>query len=328
MVIKLSNIKNNKLYQPLVFAVKLIIFALAIYYLYTQFTHRNLDNLGDLVSEHLFQTQGILLFTGLVLLQFVNYGLENLKWRQTLPLLKESTFLRTQKAVYAGNAVAILTPDRLGTFIGRFTYIKEIPKTTITFSTFVGNYAQLVTTLLFALIGLILSWNFAIGFHYPEQLPINTLIIVMTIVCCMALFIFYQQKVLLELLRKLKWKYLNNLITKLEFLGDLTELRLHTILGIAILRYLVFIAQFHVALTLFGAEPELIWTAAFCGVLYLFSTLIPSPFMGNLGTREAIAVFLVIPFGLEETVIIASLFIWLINVVLPSIIGGIILLKK
>jgi hypothetical protein len=323
-----TRIKNNKLYQPIVFSVKLIIFALAIYYLYNQFSQRNLENLGSFISKHLLTTRGFLLLGVLILIQFVNYGLENLKWRKVLDDLKTYSFGETQKAVYAGNAVAILTPDRLGTFIGRFSYLKDISKTKITFSTFVGNYAQLVTTLLFSLLGLVLSWNFSIGFQFPEQLSIKLLISIMVVVCCGALSIYYHQRTLVEILRKRKWKFMQKLVEKLEFMEQLTEKRLHIILLIALARYFVFVIQFYIALQLFGLTESFIWTLSFCGILYLFSTIIPSPFMGNLGTREAIGVFLVAPLGLSETIVAASLFVWLTNVVLPSLLGGLILLKK
>lgn len=261
-------------------------------------------------------------------MQFVNYGLENLKWRQILTELKAYSFIETQKAVYAGNAIAILTPDRLGTFIGRFSYLKRISRTKITLSTFVGNYAQLVTTLLFAMIGLILTWNMSIGFQFPEKLGINVIISIMVVVCCTAIFIYYNQLVLLELLGKIKWKLGKVLIERFRFMTELSERKLHLILVTAIMRYFVFVFQFFLALQLFGAAVSFSWTIAFCGILYLFSTLIPSPFMGNLGTREAIAVFMVSPLGLGESVIASSLFIWLINIVLPSVIGGLILLRK
>lgn len=258
----------------------------------------------------------------------MNYALENLKWRQILGELKDHKFIETQKAVYAGNAIAIFTPDRLGTFIGRFTYLKEVSKTKITLSTFVGNYAQLVTTLLFAMIGLILTWNYSIGFQFPEKLGINVVISVMVVICCVAIFIYYNQVTLIEFLKKLKWKYTKELVERLEFMTHLQEQKLHLILLTAISRYFIFVVQFHIAIKLFGGQEDFIWTMAFCGILYLFSTIIPSPFMGNLGTREAIAVFMVAPLGLSEVVIASSLFIWLTNVVLPSVIGGLILLKK
>lgn len=321
-------IKTNKLYQPVVFSVKLIIFALAIYYLYTQFTQRNLDNLGQVLNDHLFTGSGIGLLLSMLVLQFLNYGIENLKWRQILPELTNLSFIKTQKAVYAGNAIALFTPDRLGTFIGRFTYLNEISKTRITVSTFVGNYAQLVTTLLFSLIGLILAWNNEIAFQFPEKLGISTLINVMIIACSLALFVYYQQQFAIELLKKSTRTFIKEFTNRLRFMEKLDGKKLHLILLIAFSRYFVFVLQFYLALMLFGANMDFVWTLSFCGILYLFATLIPSPFMGNLGTREAIGVFLVMPLGIEESVILASLFIWLVNVVLPSIIGGIILLKK
>lgn len=261
-------------------------------------------------------------------MQFANYGFENLKWRIILPDLSKFSFLKTQKAVYAGNAVGILTPDRLGTFIGRFTYLTEVSKTRITYSTFVGNYAQLVTTILFALIGATLSWNLSINFHFPEKLSLPSILLVLIPLSCIALFGLYHQITIVKIIGKIKSPRVRSFIDKLRFMHQLNESRVHLLLLFSIARYLIFVLQFHLSLKIFGSQESFLWTLSFCGLVYLFATIIPSPFMGNLGTREAIAVFLVASIGIEEIVVVSSLLIWLINIVFPSILGGLILLRK
>lgn len=301
---------------------------MALYYLYHQFVDKHDESIANYAMNCLKQENVFLLILAIFGLQFVNYGIENVKWRTTFNEIKKESFFKTWKAVYAGNAVAIFTPDRLGTFIGRFGYLKDYSKTKITYTTFVGNYAQLTATLLFAVIGLTLAWNGSYNFKFPEFIPIPRLLLIFTPITIVAISLFYYQEILIKWLNKLSFKWTQEVVKKLEFVHAYSSLQLTAILLLAITRYLVFVFQFYLAMKIFQIPFDLIESLSFCGVLYLFSTFIPSPFMGNLGTREAVGVFLLSNLNLEMGIITASLLIWLINVVFPSVLGGLIILTK
>lgn len=55
--------------------------------------------------------------------------------------------------------------------------------------------------------------------------------------------------------------------------------------------------------------------------MYFVTTLIPSPFLGNLGTRELTAIYLLSTYNQPESVLVASLVIWIINVIFPAVLG-------
>ena len=59
-------------------------------------------------------------------------------------------------------------------------------------------------------------------------------------------------------------------------------------------------------------------------MLYGFVTFIPSPFFGNLGTREAVALSITSVSGMGIVAPIISLIVWFVNVGFSSLIGGII----
>ena len=58
-------------------------------------------------------------------MQFVNWALEAMKFYFSLPYTKNLTFSNVLKSVYVGNLTAIVTPKRLGNFIGRNWILKE-----------------------------------------------------------------------------------------------------------------------------------------------------------------------------------------------------------
>ncbi len=301
---------------------------MAIYYVYQQFDEKHNESIASFVNSCLRNDNALLYIFIIFLLQFTNYGLENLKWRQSFPEIRKEGVFKTWKAVYAGNAIAIFTPDRLGTFIGRFSYLKNYSKTKITYTTFVGNYAQLTATLAFSIAGLVLAWNNNYNFKFPSFLSVPTLLLVFTPITILMLSLFYYQEILTSILQKVKWKWAEEIATKLEFVQSYKNLELTLILLLAFMRYFVFVGQFYLAVQIFQLPFDFIETLSFCGIFYLFSTFIPSPFMGNLGTREAVGVFLLSNIDGELRLISASLLIWLINVVFPSVLGGFIFLTK
>jgi hypothetical protein len=327
-IINLAAIKKSTIYKFLFFLVKVAIFSLALYYLYHQFDDKHNESIASYAIKCLRKENTFLMILGIFSLQFVNYALENLKWRSTFKEIQRESFWKTWKAVYAGNAVAIFTPDRLGTFIGRFGYLRNYSKTKITYTTFVGNYAQLTATLIFAMTGMILAWNCQYDFKLPEIASLPRLMLFFTPITILIICLFYYQEVLINSLKKIKNKWFQETVKKLEFVQSYSNLQLTTILLLALLRYFIFVIQFYLAIKVFQIPFDLTATLSFCGILYLFSTFIPSPFMGNLGTREAVGVYLLSNMDAELGIISASLLIWMINVVFPSILGGIIFLTK
>ena len=55
-------------------------------------------------------------------------------------------------------------------------------------------------------------------------------------------------------------------------------------------------------------------------------TFIPSPFMGNLGTREAVVLLLLVNYNSTAEVLSASIILWVINIAFPAIVGSLLFL--
>ena len=99
-------------------------------------------------------------------------------------------------------------------------------------------------------------------------------------------------------------------------------------LFISILRYVVFSTQF--ALLIKMLIPELSFLEVFVGIslMYLFTTLIPTSVLGEVGIRGSVAIAIFQFYTAEVSIIFQiSIVIWFINIVVPTLAGALVLLS-
>jgi hypothetical protein len=130
---------------------------------------------------------------------------------------------------------------------------------------------------------------------------------------------------LIELLERLpivaKYRFL---VEKLEVF---TYTRLFSILLLSFLRFFVFLLQYYLVSKLFDLNLSVINVFAMSGVLLLVLAIVPSITLVELGLRGKVSLTL---FGLLTTdhvgIIAMAAGIWLINLLVPAIIGTIFVL--
>lgn len=297
--------------------IKVIAFIGIIYLIFVMVKNR--DSISIVKSLLLGLSFEQFLFIGFVfLLQFLNWILEAYKFKLILAKKEQISFSKSVVAVYIGNASSLFTPDRLGNFIGRAFHLREINKIVVTSATMLGNLAQLWSTLIFAFIGMFLyvSSNNYITIVYTSPVVILAIIILLNFL--VALVYFYPRALVSFVLR---FKILKKHRYNFFFLAKYRKSSLALFLSLSIIRYLIFIGQFYILLFVFGIDLELIELLIFIGLMYFVTTLIPSPILGNLGTRELVAIYLLSYYNQPESILVASLLIWLINVIFPALLG-------
>lgn len=247
-----------------------------------------------------------------IILVIPNYLLEYVKWN----LIIQSTEQTADKSVkiqsfFAGIITGMLTPNMQGNFIGRIYYFPRKVRLPITLLTLTANLGQFCVTIILGVVALFLTTTEAQTYWY---LPFGVFILAM---------VFYFSFERIPYLKKqFKWyRRLENTIRENGWLR-------WQILGLSFLRNIVFSIQFLLALYAFGAEMNwntywLIWE------LYLWTTLSPSLIFGKLFVRESLALWVFTSLHLEEwTILAASFFIWIINLLLPTLVGLFICKKK
>jgi len=307
----------HKMNKNLIRLIKIIAFAGIIYLIYVMVKSRD----SVFILRNLLVGLGveeILLILLVFVLQFANWGIEALKFKVILKQKVFIGFTEALKAVYIGNASSIFTPDRLGNFIGRAFYLRNINKVVVTSASMLGNLAQLLSTLIFAFIAMVLFiyTNNEIAAVYVNPKLILLLVVVLNLIVG---GIFCYPRLAIFIVLRIKWlkKHRRNFL----FITKFSNTELCVFLGLALLRYLIFIIQFYFLLFVFGIDLPIVELFIFIGLMYFVTTLVPSPFLGNLGTREITAVYLLALYQQPESILVASLAIWLINVIFPAVLG-------
>ena len=262
----------------------------------------------------------IIVFTG----QFINWWLESLKFRSLISKTESINKWDAIKSVYAGNAIGVLTPNKSGTFIGRAFFLKDKDSVAVISSTILGNLAQLTTTALFGFIGFLIIVSFGTHLNFLNQdFPLYALLVSFILVFILGvLFIF--PSCLYKL--ALKLPFINKFAEQISYFKYFKKRELFTVLTFSILRYIVFAFQFILLLKLLNVEITIISLCIFICALYMIVTFIPSPFMGNLGTREAVVLLLLANYNSTAEVLSASIILWVINIAFPAIVGSLIFL--
>jgi uncharacterized membrane protein YbhN (UPF0104 family) len=245
--------------------------------------------------------------------------LEFLKWFYTVKSIDSHVpTSQVTQSLLAGISTGFITPNRLGNFIGRMLYFKGRKGALLILGTLYGNLAQFVASLIFGAIGFVLIGSLVFDIEKESYFSsIAMLIGGMAVI----LFVFYP----LIPIEKLNWfkRYLN-VLTKFRVKAKRIALPL---LILSLIRYLIFVLQFCLLLIAFGANysHELIYGLY---LHYLIVTLTPTLIFGKLVVRETIGLFVLSSFIVNPTVIIvASLFLWLINLGIPALTGLYFLLK-
>ena len=95
-------------------------------------------------------------------MMFVNWFLEALKWRFLISKIEKVSILRSLRAVFSGITVSAFTPNRIGEYGGRIFCLEKADRIKGALITVIGSMAQLITTIIFGLIGLL---------YLPSLLP-------------------------------------------------------------------------------------------------------------------------------------------------------------
>ncbi len=95
-----------------------------------------------------------------VLMTFLNWGIEARKWQLLIKRLESLSFFRSIQAIFAGVALSITTPNRIGEYGGRFLFLQEGNRLRSVSLTLVGSLAQLIITFIMGAWGLICFRSF------------------------------------------------------------------------------------------------------------------------------------------------------------------------
>jgi hypothetical protein len=257
-----------------------------------------------------------------LVLMVANWALEAWKWKALMARVEDVTFALAFKAVIAGTAIGLITPNRVGEFAGRVLFLAPEHRVSGSFATSLGSISQFVVTLICGSIALLFD-PFTIITGAGHQVIIG-LMWTMLAVSLVALAFYFNTRLLRSVFMALP--FLRRYGPAADVLDRFTIRDLTGTLLLSALRYGVFTVQFILLLAVRTDLPSA--RLAFgVPVVYLITTLVPTVMLTELGVRGSVAVaVLANGEGDAALVFLSTLLLWAINLALPAIVGSVLLL--
>ena len=266
-----------------------------------------------------------------VLLMFVNWGIEAKKWQLLINHIQQFSFYKALKSVLAGCSITMLTPNRVGEFGGRIIYVDNNSKIKAISLTIVGSISQLLVTLIMGCFGLLFLKYFSNeSANILEILPHfwQSFIISLSVGVTLILLLFYLRlSWIVKLIEKVP--VLQNFTKHISVLQEFNNMQLIQILSLSCLRYLVFVLQYVLLLQVIQIHIAGLLAFMLITIFYLFMAIVPTFGFIELPVRigaswEILKLYTTNEIGVGAV----ALGIWIINLVIPALIGSILILSN
>ncbi|MDP4114917.1 MAG: lysylphosphatidylglycerol synthase domain-containing protein [Bacteroidota bacterium] len=297
--------------------------AIAIGLIIYLFNHLNFNDLYFTLNK----SNKIFILFSLMLLP-LNLFLQYKKWELTcINFLNFSDKGKILLSLFYGFSAGIFTPVRVGEFFARAIPIKESPVLQVAASSFAD---KLFTLIIVAFCGALASSLYLLNFNNIPYYIILSLIIIIISLFAFVIYLFVTESFWDNILiGKLKEKRIfasyREKFSLLKLTGRHYSLRM---LLLSFSFYACYILQFSLLLAAFSGKYKAITYIWISNLIMFSKTIIPISF-GELGVREGASVYFIQKFGEDAAIgFNASILLFLINVLVPSVIGIFLLLKK
>ncbi len=253
-----------------------------------------------------------------ILLMFINSSLESLKWYMLTNSVEPVGYARVLASYLAGISFSIITPNRIGEYPGRILYLGRSNTFRYINVSVLGIMAQLSGIYLFGLVGLV-YYNLA----FPSVIAKAGLAVCLIVNIFIGIF-YWKFEFWLPLMARIKWlrrfatygRLLNRITTKSQFM----------VLGISLLRFMVFSAQYLSLLRWMNVIVPPLEGFCLAALFFWIMAVIPGIALTELGIRGKVSLFLFQAFSAGSLGILAATgALWLLNLIVPSLIGGVLI---
>ncbi|TZF86060.1 hypothetical protein FW774_03080 (plasmid) [Pedobacter sp. BS3] len=303
--------------------IKAVILVLAFVFIYRRLTHnQNLSNFNHLLKNlPVINVQLVLI--SVFALMLLNWFLEALKWKFLVKTIEPISLWKAIESVFCGLTWAIFTPNRIGEFGGRVFFLSPRKRIFGVIAMAVGAWGQMVITNVLGSLAII--W-FIYRFVPLDDWLFNIIAFV-GIVFCLFFLIFYFN---------IRW--LKSLIGSVgflkrfdKFLAILSRYRRRDLLKVfsyCVLRFAVFTSQYYLVIHLLVPALPVFEMVMMILILFFIQSALPSLDLLDVGVRSMTATYFFSYITNQDIAIMAAAAcIWLVNLIIPAILGSVFVLK-
>jgi hypothetical protein len=318
---KLELTSANK--KILSYSIKAVVLILAFGFIYSRINNNdNLRQFSQLVAQ--ISTPAVYETLTLVfLLMLLNWVLEALKWKYLTRHLEPMSTWRAIEAVFCGLTWAIFTPNRIGEFGGRVLFLSPRKRIHGVFAMAVGAFSQHVITNICGVIGVL--WFISTFLEVNRNLFYAGATLALSFVILLSIF-FFHVRWLVALLSSIPF------LKKFErFFGIMARYTINELMRVmtySVLRFIVFSSQYYFIIHLLIPEISLFHILMMVFILFFIQSALPSLDLLDIGVRGATATYFFSFITSQDIAIIAAVScIWLVNLIIPAILGSVFVLK-
>ncbi len=263
-------------------------------------------------------------------LMILNWSLESRKWQLVGRPLLHQHFFQAFQATLAGVAIGSFTFNRMGEYLGRILYVPQGKRLQSIPLAMVGSVAQLIATTTAGCVGiLLLKAQYSGALSLAGQafsIVVNVLLWSSGLVALLLMAFFFRLSSVVQFFDWLGWTRVKQIVKDLQ---EIPLAILFRILCLSFGRYLVFVVQYFLLFSVLGVA--LTWGQTFCGIslMFLIIAVVPTlTFFTDLGIRWVAGLQIISLFSPNSAGILGvSLGIWLINLVIPALVGSFLILR-
>lgn len=312
------NSSNKKI---LLMILKVVVTLALIYYLINIIEYKKIKSA--------LENANYIFVVAAFLLMFVNVFLQFKKWQliciNSLNIFDNKKIL---KSLLIGFSGGIVTPFKVGEFVGRAVPLKSVSIIEVTLATAIDKLFPLIVV---SFIGGISALLF-IYFYYGVSFFITVSLVLVFLGVFYFLFLLINNKkfwdeIVYEKLSQVK--FLQNHVSKFKLLGSLSQKVTWQLTFITLLYYLTFTTQMTFLIAAFLHQYDLINYLWISNLVIFSQTLIPQVTIAELGIREGSTVFFMNLLGLSAAAgFNAAILLFVINLVIPAIAGTFLIINK
>jgi hypothetical protein len=310
----------KKIFSYLLKAVILVLAGIFIY-------HRvnNNDNLRqfETLISHISRNEVVVTMSLVVVLMVINWLLESFKWQYLARTLVTISVWEAVEAVFCGLTWAIFTPNRIGEYGGRVMFLPNRKRIHGVFAMAVGSFGQNVIT---SITGLLASlWFIYYFLNINIWLYLGIALLVLAFLVLLIIF-YFNIKWLVIFLDKIT--FLKKYRRFFDIMGRYSGRELIIVIGYSAARFFVFSFQYYLVIHLLLPDLPFFEMMMTVIVFIFIQSALPSLDLVDVGVRSFTAAHLFLYITNQQLAIIAAVSsIWLVNLIIPAILGSVFVLK-
>jgi uncharacterized membrane protein YbhN (UPF0104 family) len=310
----------EKKYKKLFLSIlKLIILLAFLYFISTRIDFRRFINS--------FKSVNLILISAASLLVLINIFLQYKKWGIVCDAFK---LKETKQAIFFsllyGFTAGIFTPARLGEFFGRKLMLKNKSIVKITSATFLDKLFPMFTL---SILGFPIFIYYLKYVNYIGADVFYVLIISFAVLLILLILFLLKGKAVARVYLNKVMKFITRGKYGINIFEGISGKVILKLLLVSALFLVCYTIQFALLFSAFSLNSNFIICLVIAFVVMFSKSFVPQISVGDLGIRESAAVFFFTKVGgTAEAALSASLFLFILNLFLPSFLGFIISYKK